>query len=79
MLLDNVCAILENDANLLAEKTEGKAGSNMAQLITKSNTLRRRYKEKLFKMDKIIEEKAMQLRQLNFKLNLLLLQLMKKS
>lgn len=42
-VLDEVCAILENDANKLAE---GKAGSKMAQLITKSNTLRRRHKEK---------------------------------
>lgn len=67
---DDVCAILENDDDewwKLAEEAEGKAGSKMAQLITKSNTLRRRYKEKkedLVKMDKIIEEKAMQLRHL---------------
>jgi len=56
-VLDKVCAILENDANQLAEEAEGKAGSKMAQLITKSNTLRRRHKEKkeeLVKMDKTI-------------------------
>lgn len=66
-VLDEVCAILENDANKLAEEAEGKAGSKMAQLITKSNTLRRRHKEKkeeLVKMDKTIEEKAMELRHL---------------
>ncbi|XP_040907693.1 uncharacterized protein LOC121190768 isoform X1 [Toxotes jaculatrix] len=64
-VLEDVCAILENDANKLAEEAEGKAGSKMAQLIAKSNTLRRRYKEKkeeLVKMEKTIEEKAMQLR-----------------
>ncbi|RXN37015.1 hypothetical protein ROHU_002437 [Labeo rohita] len=66
-VLDEICAILENDANKLAEEAEGKAGSKMAQLITKSNTLRRRHKEKkeeLVKMDKTIEEKAMELRHL---------------
>lgn len=42
-VLDDVYDILENDANKLAK---GKAGSKMAQLITKYSTFRRRYKEK---------------------------------
>ena len=58
-VLDDVCTILENDANKLTEEAEGKAGSKMAQLITKSNTLKRRYKEKKeeeVKLDKTIEQ-----------------------
>ena len=47
--------------------SEGKAGTKMDELITKSNTLRRRSKDKkaeLAELDKIIEEKATQLRHL---------------
>lgn len=66
-VLQEVCVMLECDANKFAELAEGKAGSKMAELITKSNALRRRYKEKkeeLVQMDKTIQDKAMQLRHL---------------
>ncbi|KAK9969961.1 hypothetical protein ABG768_028102 [Culter alburnus] len=42
-----VCNTLQKDADQLAEQAEGKSGSLMVQLITKSNTLRRRHIEKL--------------------------------
>lgn len=51
----------------MAEQAEGKAWSLMPQLITKSNTLRRRQKEKkeeLAQVDKLVEEKAIQLKHL---------------
>lgn len=38
---------LVRDADRLAEEAEGKAGSKMADLITRSNILRKGYKEKL--------------------------------
>ncbi|KAL0170493.1 hypothetical protein M9458_035089, partial [Cirrhinus mrigala] len=41
-----VCETLEKDADSFAEKAESTTGTKMAELITKSNTLRRRYKEK---------------------------------
>lgn len=45
-VLSRVCESLQNDADKLAEQAEGKAGSKMAELITKSKTLLRRHKEK---------------------------------
>lgn len=45
-ILVQVSVSLQRDADQLAEEAEGKAGTLMAQLITKSNTLRKRYKEK---------------------------------
>lgn len=45
-VLSSFCESLQNDADKLAEQAEGKAGSKLAELITKSNTLRRRQKEK---------------------------------
>ncbi|KAI4797063.1 hypothetical protein KUCAC02_026579 [Chaenocephalus aceratus] len=41
-ILKEVCGVLQKDADPLAEQAEGKAGSLMAQLLTKSSTLRRR-------------------------------------
>lgn len=64
-ILSRVCESLQNDADKLAEQAEGKAGSKMAELITKSNTLRRRHKEKkeeLRNLEERIEEKSSQLR-----------------
>nr|XP_023653575.1 uncharacterized protein LOC111836490 isoform X1 [Paramormyrops kingsleyae] len=64
-VLSRVCESLQNDADKLAEQAEGKAGSKMAELITKSNTLRRRHKEKkeeLRQLEERIEEKSSQLR-----------------
>ncbi|KAG5263637.1 hypothetical protein AALO_G00266980 [Alosa alosa] len=64
-VLSRVCESLENDADKLAEQAEGKAGSKMAELIIKSNTLRRRQKEKkeeLRQLEERIEEKSSQLR-----------------
>lgn len=64
-VLSSVCESLEKEADKLAEQAEGKAGSKMAELITKSNTLRRRLKEKkeqLCQLEERVEEKASQLR-----------------
>ncbi|KAL7868768.1 hypothetical protein SRHO_G00101520 [Serrasalmus rhombeus] len=66
-VLITVCDSLEVDADKFAEMAEGKAGTKMAELITKSNSLRRRHKDKkaeLMQLDKMIEEKAKQLRHL---------------
>ena len=46
-MLKDVCDVLQKDTDQLAEQVEGKSGSLMAQLITKSNTLRGGNKEKL--------------------------------
>lgn len=46
---------------------QGKAGMKMAELITKSNSLRRRQKDKkaeLLRLETMIKEKATQLRHL---------------
>lgn len=62
---ESVCESLQNDADKSAKQAEGKAGSKMAKLITKSNTLHRRHKEKkgeLFQLEERIEEKSSQLR-----------------
>lgn len=59
-VLTEVCLSLQTDADQLAEQAEGKSGSLMAQLITKSNTLRRRRKEKLNELvqtEKLLESK----------------------
>ncbi|CAK6970621.1 uncharacterized protein LOC125904009 [Scomber scombrus] len=60
-----VCGSLEKDADMFAEQAEGKSGTLMAQLITKSNVLRKRYKEKFSELKKIeaeLEIKATELR-----------------
>ncbi|KAK7157005.1 hypothetical protein R3I94_006916 [Phoxinus phoxinus] len=67
-VLREVCDTLQKDADQLAEKAEGKSGSLMAQLITKSNTLRRRQKEKLNDLEqtiKFIEIKSNELRHMS--------------
>ncbi|XP_041857298.1 uncharacterized protein LOC121650073 [Melanotaenia boesemani] len=64
-VLSSVCESLQNDADKMAEQAEGKAGSKMAELITKSNTLRRRHKDKtkeLRQLEERIKEKSSQLR-----------------
>ncbi|KAJ8348774.1 hypothetical protein SKAU_G00273630 [Synaphobranchus kaupii] len=56
---------LEKDADKFAEQAEGKSGTLMAQLITKSNVLRKRYKEKLSELKQVeaeLENKATELR-----------------
>lgn len=66
-VLGSVCHSLANEADKCAEMAEGKAGTKMAELITKSNSLRRRHKDKkaeLLQVEKLIEEKAAQLRHL---------------
>ncbi|KAL0146888.1 hypothetical protein M9458_057827 [Cirrhinus mrigala] len=65
--IHSVCETLEKDADSFAEKAESTTGTKMAELITKSNTLRRRYKEKkeeLDELDKEIERKASELREI---------------
>lgn len=44
--LEGVCEGLQNEADQMADKAENSGGTKMATLITKSNTLRRRAKEK---------------------------------
>lgn len=41
---------------MLAEEAVGKSGSKMAQLLSKSNALRRASKEKLTELKKVEEE-----------------------
>lgn len=41
---------------MLAEEVEGKSGSKMAQLLSKSNALRRASKDKLSELKKVEEE-----------------------
>ncbi|KAK1886444.1 Zinc finger MYM-type protein 1 [Dissostichus eleginoides] len=55
-ILEEVCGVLQKDADQLAEQAEGKAGSLMAQLLTKSNTLRRRHKEKRIELEQTEKE-----------------------
>lgn len=54
-LLD-VCESQEKDADMFAEQVEGKSGTLMAQLISKSNILRKRYKEKMSEVKKVEAE-----------------------
>lgn len=60
-----VSTSLHRDAHQVAEKAGGKTGTLTAQLITKSNTLRKRYKEKLCELKQVeaeLETKATELR-----------------
>lgn len=54
--LSEVAKVLLDDADQLATQAEGKAGTLMAQFITKSNTLRKRYKEKMAELQQVEEE-----------------------
>lgn len=54
--MQTVAESLFRDADKFAEEAEGKAGSQMAQLITKSNALRRASKEKSAELKNIDEE-----------------------
>ncbi|TKS67776.1 hypothetical protein D9C73_000900 [Collichthys lucidus] len=66
--LEGVCEGLQNEADQMADKAENSGGTKMATLITKSNTLRRRAKEKreeLVGLKADIEEKSDALRQLD--------------
>lgn len=68
MVLTEVCSSLQTDADELAEQAEEKSGTLMAQLITKSNTLRRRRKEKqneLVQTEKLLETKSNELRHMS--------------
>ena len=63
--LEGVCESLQNDVDQMAEKAENSAGTKMAALITKSNTPRRRAKEKreqLAALTADIENRASELR-----------------
>lgn len=44
--IQDVCESLQKDADNIAEQAENAAGTKMATLITKSNTLRKQAKEK---------------------------------
>lgn len=56
MVLAEVANSLEKEADKLAEQAEGKSGSLMAQLITKSNVLRKRFKEKVAELQEVETE-----------------------
>ena len=63
-----MCSSLEKDADKLAEQAESSAGSKMATLITESNCLRRRAKDKrkeLTELDAEIEQKTAELTKLS--------------
>ncbi|CAM4570171.1 unnamed protein product [Leuciscus chuanchicus] len=67
-VLTEVCDSLQTDADKLAEQAEGKSGTLMAQLITKSNILRRRSKEKqneLVQTEKLLGTKSEELRHMS--------------
>lgn len=50
--VQEVSTCLAREADMLAEEAEGKSGSKMAQLLSKSNALRRASKEKFFCAEK---------------------------
>lgn len=59
-----MCETLEKDADSLAEKAENTAGTKMAELITKSNSMRKRCKDKrgeLMDLDREIEKRVVEL------------------
>ncbi|XP_026060063.1 uncharacterized protein LOC113044351 isoform X2 [Carassius auratus] len=63
-----ICISLENDADRMAEQAESSGGSKMATLITESNSLRRRAKDKhkeLIELDAEIENKIVELTKLS--------------
>lgn len=62
--LVDVCSSLEKDADLSAEEAERKPGSQMVQLISKSNALRRRLKDKQKEKEDLEEEIAKKVVQL---------------
>lgn len=55
-MLTEVCASLQQDADKLAEQAENKSSTLMAQMITKSNTLRRRHKDKCIELKNVESE-----------------------
>ncbi|XP_041858035.1 uncharacterized protein LOC121650545 [Melanotaenia boesemani] len=66
--ISTVCETLHNDADSFAEKAENAAGTKMAEFITKSNTMRRRCKEKrgeLVELDCEIEKRVAELRHMS--------------
>ncbi|XP_067266323.1 uncharacterized protein [Chanodichthys erythropterus] len=65
--IEEVCKSLESDADRMAEQAENSAGSKMATLITKSNTMRRRAKEKQEELKEVngqIEDKLSELKKI---------------
>lgn len=67
VVLNEVASSLEKEADKLAEQAEGKSGTLMAQLITKSNVLRKRFKEKLSELKGVeseLENKMEELRKM---------------
>lgn len=65
--IQEVAEHLRRDADKMAEEAEGKQGSKMAELIAKSNALRRSYKQKLTELESLGEKiatKAAELRRL---------------
>lgn len=64
-MLLQVANSLEQDADKMAEQAEGESGTLMAQLITKSNILRKRCKEKRTEVKEVeaeLEKKSAELR-----------------
>lgn len=67
VILNEMATSLEKEADKLAEQAEGKSGTLMAQLITKSNILRKRFKEKVSELKGVeseLEHKTAELRKM---------------
>lgn len=62
--LVDVCSSLEKDTDLSSEEAERKTGSQTVQLISKSNALRRRLKDKQKEKEDLEEEIAKKVVQL---------------
>ncbi|XP_065136295.1 uncharacterized protein [Paramisgurnus dabryanus] len=66
--ISTVCETLEKDADGLAEKAENSGGTKMTELLTKSNSMRKRCKEKrgeLIDLDREIEKRVAELRHMS--------------
>ncbi|TKS80447.1 hypothetical protein D9C73_013320 [Collichthys lucidus] len=64
--VQEVCTCLTTEADKLAEEAEGKSGSKMAQLLSKSNALRRASKDKMTELKKVEEEITIKAEELRY-------------
>lgn len=64
--VQEVCTCLTTEADKLAEEAESKSGSKMAQLLSKSNALRRASKDKMTELKKVEEEIAIKAEELRY-------------
>ncbi|TKS67811.1 PiggyBac transposable element-derived protein 3 [Collichthys lucidus] len=64
--VQEVCTCLTTEADKLAEEAEGKSGTKMAQLLSKSNALRRASKDKMTELKKVEEEITIKAEELRY-------------